>query len=215
MTGLPAPTRQFPSAWPWWPPTSPSWWGRLFGRSRPSRWRRPRCRPPTCPSTTGGPATELGYTSRPAAEALTGRPGGSSSRAGSGRRVPHASCGPRRRDAVTMRKRRVGDPGMMRYSADAVVPCDRPGRVLRPGVVEVTGSRSPTWVRPAPARPDGDGARGPGPRGTPPRTGQRPLPLAHDPVPGVGREPAARPVAQRGALAPGGPPHRPTTSTGA
>jgi 5-methylthioadenosine/S-adenosylhomocysteine deaminase len=31
------------------------------------------------------------------------------------------------------------DPGPVRYVADAVVPCDRPGAVLRPGVVEVAG----------------------------------------------------------------------------
>ena len=31
------------------------------------------------------------------------------------------------------------DQGLVRYVADAVVPCDRPGAVLRPGVVEVAG----------------------------------------------------------------------------
>ena len=31
------------------------------------------------------------------------------------------------------------DPAPVRYVADAVVPCDRPGTVLRPGVVEVAG----------------------------------------------------------------------------
>jgi len=29
--------------------------------------------------------------------------------------------------------------GVVRYTADAVVPCDEPGRVLRPGVVELSG----------------------------------------------------------------------------
>ena len=35
-----------------------------------SPWRRPGCRPPGCPSTTPGPAGELGYSPRPASEAL-------------------------------------------------------------------------------------------------------------------------------------------------
>ncbi len=36
---------------------------------------------------------------------------------------------------------RDGDAGAVRYRADAVVPCDGSGTVLRPGVVEVAGGR--------------------------------------------------------------------------
>ncbi len=43
---------------------------------------------------------------------------------------------------------------VVRFRADAVVPCDRPGRVIRPGVVEVAGERV-TLVGPAGSPPDG------------------------------------------------------------
>ena len=46
------------------------------------------------------------------------------------------------------------DPAPVRYVADAVVPCDRPGTVLRPGVVEVAGD-TVTHVGPAGSSPGG------------------------------------------------------------
>jgi len=46
----------------------------------------------------------------------------------------------------------------IRYTADAVVPCDQPGRVLRPGVVEVAGD-TVTHVGPTGSEPPGPPVR--------------------------------------------------------
>ena len=68
VTGLPAPTRRFPGALALAAGHVSDAGGGPAPRaaSRPCPSRRRGCRPPTCPSTTAGPATELGYTSRPA-----------------------------------------------------------------------------------------------------------------------------------------------------
>ena len=50
------------------------------------------------------------------------------------------------------------DPAPVRYVADVVVPCDRPGSVLRPGVVEVTGD-TVTHVGPTASTGVGGAAR--------------------------------------------------------
>ena len=73
----------------------------------------------------------------------------------------------------------------VRYSADAVVPCDGSGPVLRPGVVEVSGGVITHVGRTgSPAEGARSGRYGSAARSF--RAGQHPLPFADDLVPRIG-----------------------------